>query len=80
MLLTTAPKPYAAFDSYFLVISPKEGLLSVMGRRDSIDASRTGAEIRDAFVAIRDAIAVEYGPPDNGGDIPTEKAGCRRVS
>jgi hypothetical protein len=63
LVLTTAPRPHAAFDSYTLIISPETGLLWIEGHRNHAKTDRTGVETHDAFVEIRDAIGVRFGPP-----------------
>ncbi len=64
LTLTTAPKPYAAFEAYSLVISPDKGVLKIVAVGKTIGTNGFGSELHDAFNEIRGAVTTTYGKPE----------------
>ncbi|MGO9087916.1 MAG: hypothetical protein ACLP6G_04375 [Terriglobales bacterium] len=61
LVLSTAPRPNPAFETYALFISPTQGLLKVVAFSATVQTGDTGRELQDAFAAINTAVSQKYG-------------------
>jgi hypothetical protein len=62
--VSTAPNPHPGFESYTLGFSPTQGLVKIIATGRNIQSNGFGAEIREAFERVRDALTAAYGKPD----------------
>lgn len=63
MVLSTAPTPYSDIDEYILMLSPKQGLLKVVGFTKKIETDQEGDQLKDEFNKIVAAVTNKYGTP-----------------
>ena len=66
--LHDVPKPHPAFEFYWLVFSPKDGLLNIVAFGNGIRTNGFGEAVHDSFVQIQEGISKTYGPPDVSSD------------
>jgi hypothetical protein len=76
LVLTSAPKPQPAFESYILFISPTEGLLKVVANGKTITTGDSGAELRDDFDSIVGGVTQKYGTNTKAFDSCNAGVGC----
>jgi hypothetical protein len=76
LVLRTAPKPHPAFDTYFLFISPTEGLLKIRAAGKLIETGDTGSELRSAFDDVVNGVTQKYGESTRTYDFCNEGVGC----
>lgn len=62
--VSTAPKPYSAFEAYNLWFSPSQGLLKISAIGKTIQTNRFGEQIRVAYGEISKALRATYGEPE----------------
>lgn len=74
--VNTAPTPHPKFESYYLSISPKDGLLKVLASGRTIETSDTGFELRSEFEEVRKGVIKKYGSPTNDFDFCNGGIGC----
>ncbi len=60
---STLPRPFAGFEWYTLVISPREGLCKVSGVGRDVSTSVFGTEAKSAFERIEELVTEKYGTP-----------------
>jgi hypothetical protein len=72
LTLTRVPKPHGEFESYVLIIAPRDGLLKIIAVGGTVENDSYGTEIRDRFNHIRDALTNVYGV---GRDLDYLKSG-----
>jgi hypothetical protein len=69
LVLTTAPKPHSAFESYLVVISPEKGVVKVVAIGNTVQTNGYGQELKDAYTAVVDGATQKYGTPTNSFDF-----------
>jgi hypothetical protein len=65
----TAPVPNAAFDSFLLIVGPKQGLVKIIASGVDIDGDSEGKQLKAAFNQTRDALKATYGDPSDNFDF-----------
>lgn len=63
IVFNKAPKPHDAFESWALLISPKDGLVKVIAVGKTKETDDSGIELKQAFDSIVEGIANKYGKP-----------------
>jgi hypothetical protein len=74
--LSTAPKPHSAFESYWLIISPTNGLVKVNASGKTIETGDSGVELRSAFDDVVAGVRQKYGAPLHAYDSCDGGIGC----
>jgi len=69
MHVTTVPKPHSKMEFYGLVFSRESGLLKIIAYSKDIRTASDGAEVRDSYVEIRNALVAGYGTPADEFDF-----------
>jgi len=60
-VLKTAPKPHRAFESYYLIFSPKTGLAKIGAAGKDITVTGAGHALRTAFESMEKSLSAKYG-------------------
>lgn len=60
----TPPKPNKAFDHFYLVFSPRSGLVKLIASGVTIQTGDTGAELKEVYEAVVKAVTAKYGSTD----------------
>jgi hypothetical protein len=69
LILATAPKAHPEFDTYFLTISPKNGLVRIYAAGKDIQTNRYGDRVKSAFIETQQALISTYGAPSEQFDF-----------
>jgi hypothetical protein len=69
LIVNAAPKPYAEFEEYELVLSSKDGLVKVVGIGRDITEDAYGSETRSRFSRLKEALTTTYGKPSDDFDF-----------
>jgi hypothetical protein len=77
MVLTTAPRPNKAFESYSLAFSPSKGLVKIFAVGKDIDTSSDGEQLKSAFNDLHGGLVKAFGAAEDfdylkSGSIWTE--------
>jgi hypothetical protein len=67
--LLTVPRPHAAFESFTLMFSAKDGLLKIIAYGKDIRTNGFGEAVRTSFDELRDAVSQTYGKPGKSIDF-----------
>jgi hypothetical protein len=67
--LKTVPKPHRSFEQYILFISREDGLLKMKAISTDIESASDGAQVRDLFNQLKDALTSVYSKPTNDFDF-----------
>jgi hypothetical protein len=59
--LTNVPKPYSAFEAYFVQVAPKAGLCWVKAIGKDVRTSSYGVELKNAFSVMEQKLEKAYG-------------------
>jgi hypothetical protein len=65
----SAPIPSPGFDSFLLIVGPKQGLVKIIASGVDIDGDSEGKQLKSAFNQTRDAIKAVYGDPSDNFDF-----------
>jgi hypothetical protein len=65
----SAPVPAPAFDSFLLIVGPKQGLVKIIASGVDIDGDSEGKQMKLAFGQMRDGIKAAYGEPSDNFDF-----------
>jgi hypothetical protein len=74
MVVNRAPVPNPAIETYWLTISPEDGLLKVGTNGIDVETDSFGTQLRTAYRNALAAATRKYGKPDDGDPVMTD--GC----
>jgi hypothetical protein len=63
-IFRTVPRPYADFEQYGLIFSPKRGLVKILALGKTTSTDRFGTTLRTEFAKTRDLLMNNYGTPE----------------
>jgi hypothetical protein len=72
--VAAAPKPDPNFETFLLIISPKQGLVKLIATGKDIDADPAGHLMKTQFTAMKTDLAKGYGDPSDNFDFLDVKA------
>jgi hypothetical protein len=78
--VNASPVPNPAFDSFLLIVGPKQGLVKVIATGVDIDGDSDGKRMRTTFAQMRDALKVTYGDPSDNFDFLKATSALKKPS
>jgi len=63
VIVNRAPRPHPSFAYYVVIISPRNGLVKVVGVGTTIETSAYGSELKSEFEELLESLVPIYGTP-----------------
>ena len=72
--VAAAPKPDPNFDSFLLIVAPKQGLVKLIASGKDIEGDAAGRQMRAQFGAMKTDLSKAYGDPSDNFDFLDAKS------
>jgi hypothetical protein len=72
--VNAAPKPDPAFDTFLLIVAPKQGLVKLVATGKDIEDDPAGKQIKAQFTALKADLSKLYGDPGDVFDFINAKS------